>query len=114
VYWLEAEDLQGKSWKAIKIACLPPAQHVNGQGFTLAQIIPGGRPEILLSTGKGIYYIEIPSNPSAGNWPVTLAAEEASEQGLAVADLNGDGRADILVTEESWQTQDRVAPVALV
>jgi hypothetical protein len=28
---------------------------------------------------------------------------------LAVADLNGDGRADIVVTEESWQTQERVA-----
>jgi hypothetical protein len=164
VYWLEAGDLQGKSWKATRIASLPPAQHVNGQGIAAAQIVPGGRPEIVLSTGKGVYFIEIPSNPSAGGWPVTLAAAEASEQGLAVgdvdgdglidfaaayghrveprsvawwknpgrrsgpwklnqvgqtanysadrlaiADLNGDGRADILVTEESWQTQERVA-----
>ena len=164
IYWLEAEDTQGKLWNAIKIANLPPAQHVNGQGFAVAQIIPGGRPEIVLSTGNGIYYLEIPSQPSSGNWPVTLAAEEASEQGLAVgdvdgdslidiaapygnrveprligwwknpgrksvpwklnivgktanysadrmaiADLNGDGRTDILVTEESWQSLERVA-----
>jgi hypothetical protein len=164
VYWLEAEDISGTSWKAVKIASLPPAQHVNGQGFAVAQIVPGGRPEVVLSTGEGIYCIAIPSDPSAGNWPVTLAAPEASEQGLAlgdvdgdglidiaaayghrveprsvawwknpgrpsvpwnrhevgqtanysadrlaVADLNGDGRADILVTEESWQTPDRVA-----
>ena len=91
VYWLEAQDRQGKSWKAVKIAELPPAKHVNGQGFVAAQIVPGGRPEIVLSTGKGIFYIEIPADPAAGNWPVTLAAPEASEQGLAVGDIDGDG-----------------------
>lgn len=164
VFWLEAEDLEGKNWKAVKIATLTPAQHVNGQGFMTAQIEPGSRPEIVLSTGKGIAYIAIPSDPMAGNWPITLAAPEASEQGLAVgdidgdglldiaaphgdrveprlvawwknpgrrsaswtrndvgktanysadrvavADVNGDGRPEILVTEESWQTPERVA-----
>ena len=43
VYWLEAGDPMGNSWNAIKIASLPPAQHINGQGFTLAQIVPGSR-----------------------------------------------------------------------
>jgi hypothetical protein len=164
VYWLEAENLQGTSWKARRVASLPPARHVNGQGFAAAQLVPGGRPEIVLSTGEGISYLEIPSDPSGGNWPVTLAAPEASEQGLAVgdidgdglvdiaapygdrveprrvawwknpargsgpwkrnevgttanysadrlavADVNGDARAEILLTEESWQTPERVA-----
>ena len=164
IYWFEAEDMQGTSWKGKKIGEVPPTSHVNGQGFTLAQIVSGGMPEIVLSTGNGIYYLEIPSKPLSGNWPVTLAAEEASEQGLAVgdidgdglndivapygdrkdprmigwwknpghqsgpwklkevgktenysadrvavADVNGDGHAEILITEESWQTQEPVA-----
>ncbi len=164
VYWLEAQDRRGQQWKAIKIARLPAAQHVNGQGFATAQLVPGGRPEVVLTTGQGACYLEIPDRPDAGNWPVTLAAPEASEQGLAVgdidgdglidiaaatgdrvqprslawwknpgkrpgawqrhdvgqtpnfsadrlaiADLNGDGRPEILVTEESWQTQELVA-----
>ncbi|MCI0538586.1 MAG: VCBS repeat-containing protein [Verrucomicrobiales bacterium] len=164
VYWLEAEDKQGNSWKAVRIATLPKSQHVNGQGFATAQIIPGGRSEIVLSTGSGIYYLKIPADASAENWPATLAAPEASEQGLAVGDIdgdglidiaaahghrvepksaawwknpgrqsgpwkrtevgstanysadrvvvtdvNGDGRPEVLITEESWRTHDRVA-----
>ena len=168
IFWLEAQDKTGTTWKSIKIGEAPATTHVNGQGYTLAQIIPGGKPEIVLATGNGIYYLEIPSDPLSGNWPVTLAAEEASEQGLAVgdidgdglidivapygvrshptiigwwknpgqqsgkwklnkvgetqnysadrvavADVNGDGRAEILVTEESYKTPERVAQMFL-
>ena len=63
IYWLEAEDKNGSAWKSIKIGEAPATTHVNGQGYTLTQIIPGGKPEIVLTTGNGIYYLEIPSNP---------------------------------------------------
>jgi hypothetical protein len=96
IFWLEAQDKTGTTWKSIKIGEAPATTHVNGQGYTIAQIIPGGKPEIVLTTGNGIYYLEIPSDPLSGNWPVTLAAEEASEQGLATGDIDGDGLCDIV------------------
>ena len=60
VYWLEATDMMGYEWNATKVASIPPTGHVNGQGYSLEQVIPGGKPEILLAGGGGIYMITIP------------------------------------------------------
>ena len=95
VYWLQAQDKQGNSWKATRIGVLPKTGHVNGQGFRLAQITAGGKPEILLSSGDGIYYLQIPYNPGAGNWPKTRIAGQASEEGIGTGDIDGDGDIDI-------------------
>lgn len=98
VYWLEAQDAQGKTWNSTKIGTLPQTTHQNGQGYALAQIIPGGKPEILLAAGSNdheIYYFEIPPNPSAGNWPRTLITDEAIDEGIGVGDVDRDGDLDI-------------------
>lgn len=99
VYWLSAKDQQGEHWDAIRIAQVAPSTHNNGQGYRKAQIVPGGHEEILLATGAGIQYIEIPTSKSkrlAGNWPQTIAAAEASDEGFATADIDGDGFIDII------------------
>jgi hypothetical protein len=61
VFWLEANDVLGSTWSASKICSLPHTQHRNGQGYILAQIIPGGKPEILLTAEGGVYCIETPA-----------------------------------------------------
>ena len=95
VYWLEAEDKQGNSWKAIKIGTLPKTGHVNGQGYMLGQTIAGGKPEVILACGDGIYYFEIPANPQGGSWPKIRIATETMDEGIGVGDMDADGDIDI-------------------
>ena len=98
IYWLEAQDAQGNSWQTTKIGTIPQTSHNNGQGYNLAQIIPGGKPEIILAGGEGdrdIYYFEIPDKPSEGNWPRTLITNEATDEGIGIGDIDRDGDLDI-------------------
>ena len=95
VYWLEADDQSGTSWTARGIASLPETSHVNSQGYGLAQIVSGGRPEIVLATGDGVHYLEIPANPESGNWPATRINSPGTEEGIAAGDVDRDGDIDI-------------------
>ena len=104
-YWYEATDRQGNGWKARKIGSLPVCNHNTGaQGYALAQIVPGGKPEILL-TGKGIHYIQIPDDPTKGEWPqVTIAPPEMGNgEMLAAIDMDGDGDLDIVAAHQITQ-----------
>lgn len=104
VYWLEAEDKLGNSWKAKKIGTLPKTGHVNGQGYMLGQIIAGGKPEIILACGDGIYYFQIPENPENGNWSKTRIASETMDEGIGTGDIDGDGDIDIATGKKEGKT----------
>jgi hypothetical protein len=100
VLWLEAEDRQCKSWKTTKIGTLSKTGHVNGQGYVLAQTIPGGKPEIILAAEDGIYYFEVPKYPRKANWPKTKIAAETMDEGIGVGDIDADGDIDIVCGRE--------------
>jgi len=95
VYWLEAQDVQGNTWKAVKIGEIPRTDHINGQGFETAQIIAGGKEEILLAAEEGIYCIVIPQNPDNDPWQIVLIAITASNEGIGTGDIDGDNDIDI-------------------
>lgn len=96
LYWLESPERPGDAWHVRQIAQAPPTDHVNSQGFAIGPLVPGGRPEIVLASGDGLVYVEIPADPRVVPWPTTRVSDEASEEGIAVADIDGDGLADLV------------------
>lgn len=95
VYWFEATNKEGTSWKSIKIGEIPATSHVNSQGFANAQIIAGGREEFVIAGDGNIYSFEIPKKPQKGDWKVTLVAANTSDEGIGTGDIDGDGDIDI-------------------
>jgi len=107
VYWLEAKNKEATEWTSRKIAQIKETGHVNGQGFAIADIFAGGKKEILLAGGNGIYAITIPDDPEAGIWPTVNLIPDASDEGFAAGDIDGDGDLDIaaskMVQDGEWE-----------
>jgi hypothetical protein len=96
VVWLEAEDAGLQAWRRTVIGTLPRTGHNNGQGYGTGDLDGDGRPEVLLTAADGIYASVIPKDPTAGEWPWVRVVTRGSDEGFAVADMDGDGDADLV------------------
>ncbi|MDD5687363.1 MAG: chitobiase/beta-hexosaminidase C-terminal domain-containing protein [Elusimicrobia bacterium] len=88
-------------WTATKIiddTVLGSTLHGNGQGYLVADIVRGGKPEILLEGNAAIYCVEIPNSnyTTPASW-ITKEIAACNEQGFAVGDINKDGLLDVVV-----------------
>ncbi len=102
VYWLEAANKEGTQWTITQVAQVPSPGHHNSQGSALAQVIPGGKPEILLEGGDGVYCLQIPADPEGGGWTTTkLTGPGTHAEGIGTGDIDGDGLID-LATGRGW------------
>jgi hypothetical protein len=95
VIWLEADDLDGTSWNARVIGNIPRTGHKNGQGSGVADIIKGGKEEILLAAEGGIYCSEVPEQPAKALWNFMLIVPSHSDEGIGIGDIDGDGDLDL-------------------
>ena len=95
VLWLEADDLNGTSWSARKIGEVPQTGHKNGQGSGIADILQGGKMEVLLAAEGGIFCASIPDNPAIHTWNFRLIAESHSDEGIGIGDIDDDGDLDL-------------------
>ena len=95
VYWCEGSK---GDWKIHELGKLPEASHpIGSQGHITGQIIPGGKPEIIVTAGNGTYAFRIPANPLT-NWPMIHVTTSTSDEDIDVADFNNDGWNDIAGT----------------
>ncbi|MEX2232932.1 MAG: VCBS repeat-containing protein [Cyclobacteriaceae bacterium] len=94
IFWLEATDKAGTSWSYVQIGSMRQTGHANAQEYSLAQIVPGGKPELVLGDEVSQYYFVIPDNPENTPWPhVTISSEGG---GYATGDIDQDGFIDLV------------------
>lgn len=89
-----AVDENGTIGPGEVVASVPPTGHHNGQGYRTADLLPGvGDDEIIYASQGGLYVMN-PAGPEP--WPVVLVGKDASDEGFAVADMDGDGDGDLV------------------
>lgn len=105
VYWLEAENTQATSWNATKLDSIPKTGHVNGQGYKIADLVKGGKPEILMTADDGIYMAVIPKDPKTENWDFIRIVKTRSDEGFAAVDVDQDGDLDIVAGDRNSEDE---------
>ena len=101
LYWWECPDDPTQPWARRTITRMP-ANKSHDQ--LVAPLGPNGAPMLVYWNQRAsiLFGVPIPADPTVSPWPdITRIAESVSEEGLAAADIDGDGDLE-LVAGQSW------------
>ncbi|MGH7196419.1 MAG: fibronectin type III domain-containing protein [Candidatus Saccharimonadales bacterium] len=97
ITWHKPNDAAATTFTNTVIGTIPNTSRDRvSQGYELADIVPGGKPELVFSGDEGWYYFSIPANPAAGAWPRVQVNTDGTQEGIAAGDINKDGRVDLV------------------
>ncbi len=68
------------------------------QGASVAQVVPGGKPEIVLSWHNfvpGTIMFTVPNDPTLASWPLDQISATTNGEQVPIGDINDSGRLDI-------------------
>jgi hypothetical protein len=104
VYFSAVESPQGVEWRQESVAA------VYTEGVSVGDMDNDGDDDIcggeaLIQKPRRIWWLENPGLPSAGTWEMHVIGSIPNDMDrIKAADINGDGRRDIVVTEEATHT----------
>jgi hypothetical protein len=98
VRWMEATNAEATAWtvRATIDASAPSNSHGSTQGFAIAEMCSGGagKPDIIYAGDNSAVMYQIPANP-VGAWSKVTITTNNDHNGIAVGDIDNDGRIDV-------------------
>lgn len=96
LYWYKAVDGKANKWERTWIGQVPATSHVNSQGFEKIDLFPGGAMEFVIAGNGDVYLFEAIKIKGSISWERTLVAQNTSDEGIGVGDLDADGDIDLV------------------
>ena len=91
--WIESKDSAATTWEVRSVGSVPEGRT---QGYTEAQIVAGGKPELVFTRGKALSLAQLPTGANeSGPWPIAQISAQTEEEGVAAGDIDRDGDVDV-------------------
>lgn len=107
LYWFEQPDDPREEWTKHLIT----DDFVKYHDTAVADIDDDGEPEVIALSQRSetVFYYDIPDDPRRSPWPVDnrhIIAEDIHVEGVAVVDIDGDGRTELIAGPNVFHRED--------